>query len=171
MALVCIEFVGFTQVDLLPWQSSRHNMGMAFNRTVWNQFRQCSNLFCSVDDYNWDWSLLHVAQKCLPSILSDTKEPDKKFVLGALVLKAPRVFHIGECGVHHRKASCASDTTTLRKAEYSLNSARRAKTLFPASLRAKNLINSKVLKLKKSNGGWGDPRDKDLCLSLTVPES
>lgn len=80
------------------------------------------------------------------------------------------VFYIFFCysGVHHRKASCASDTSTLRKAEASLRSARKAKTLFPTSLRVKNMLGSKAVRLKKGNGGWGDPRDKELCLSLTI---
>jgi alpha-1,6-mannosyl-glycoprotein beta-1,2-N-acetylglucosaminyltransferase len=86
------------KVDLLPWSSSKHNMGMAFNRSVWINFQQCSELFCSVDDYNWDWSLLHVAQQCLPKLFGDPTnlKMKSKFILGALVLKAPRVFHIGE---------------------------------------------------------------------------
>jgi len=80
----------------MPWSSSRHNMGMAFNRTVWNSFQLCSSLFCSVDDYNWDWSLFHVAQHCLPGLLADPSKKEEKFLLQALVLKGPRVFHIGE---------------------------------------------------------------------------
>lgn len=91
------------KVDLLPWSSSKHNMGMAFNRSVWKNFQQCSELFCSVDDYNWDWSLLHVAQQCLPSLFGDPTnvKMKSKFILGALVLKAPRVFHIGEWYLLH----------------------------------------------------------------------
>ncbi|XP_046636877.1 alpha-1,6-mannosyl-glycoprotein 2-beta-N-acetylglucosaminyltransferase-like [Daphnia pulicaria] len=158
-------------VDLLPWSSSKHNMGMAFNRSVWINFQQCSELFCSVDDYNWDWSLLHVAQQCLPKLFGDPTnlKMKSKFILGALVLKAPRVFHIGECGVHHRKANCGTDTSTLRKAETSLRSARKAQTLFPSTLKTKNMLGgTKGIRLKKGNGGWGDPRDRELCLSLTI---
>lgn len=166
-------------------------MGMAFNRTVWHEFRQCAQMFCTVDDYNWDWSLLHVAQKCLPTLHGEPPPKGSsrpKFILSALVLKAPRVFHIGEwyilinftqfpvlneinfSGVHHRKANCASDTTTLRKAEAALNAARKAGTLFPTGLKVNNTLKSKITPLKKSNGGWGDPRDWELCLSLTQHE-
>jgi alpha-1,6-mannosyl-glycoprotein beta-1,2-N-acetylglucosaminyltransferase len=167
-------------------------MGMAFNRSVWINFQQCSELFCSVDDYNWDWSLLHVAQQCLPKLFGDPTnlKMKSKFILGALVLKAPRVFHIGEwyslhycftlaallkglfcfsSGVHHRKANCGTDTSTLRKAETSLRSARKAQTLFPSTLKTKNMLGgTKGIRLKKGNGGWGDPRDRELCLSLTI---
>jgi alpha-1,6-mannosyl-glycoprotein beta-1,2-N-acetylglucosaminyltransferase len=38
-----------------PFFSSKHNMGMALNRNTWAQIRNCSQLFCAYDDYNWDW--------------------------------------------------------------------------------------------------------------------
>ena len=85
-----------------------------------------------------------------------------------LILETLKKLYFYYSGVHHRKASCWSDSTTLQKAERSLEYARKFKTLFPTSLRTKNLLNSKVIRVKKGNGGWGDPRDKELCLSLTV---
>lgn len=69
---------------MIPWISSKHNMGFAFNRTVWRDIARCASEFCTYDDYNWDWSLQHVSQQCL----------HKK--LHAMVVKGPRVFHIGE---------------------------------------------------------------------------
>lgn len=59
-------------------------MGMAFNRTTWKEIVKCAEHFCSYDDYNWDWSLQHVSQHCL------------KQKLHVMVVKGPRVFHIGE---------------------------------------------------------------------------
>ena len=41
-----------SQVDLVEWVSIEHNMAMAFNRTLWREFQNCSDLFCSFDDYN-----------------------------------------------------------------------------------------------------------------------
>lgn len=69
---------------MIPWISSKHNMGFAFNRSTWRDIVRCANHFCTYDDYNWDWSLQHVSQQCLR----------KK--LHAMVVKGPRVFHIGE---------------------------------------------------------------------------
>lgn len=83
------------QVDLLPWLSNLHNMGMSFNRSVWNDLVQCAETFCSVDDYNWDWSLAHVTRLCLPTLLGKQSKASES-TLGALVLKVPRVFHLGE---------------------------------------------------------------------------
>ncbi|CAH1397974.1 unnamed protein product [Nezara viridula] len=72
------------KAEVTPWVSSKHNMGMAFNRSVWVQLHKCAKHFCSYDDYNWDWSLQQVSQQCLKSKLM------------ALVMRGPRVFHIGE---------------------------------------------------------------------------
>lgn len=72
------------QVEITPWISSKHNMGMAFNRTTWNEIRDCAEYFCKYDDYNWDWSLQHVSQNCL------------QHKLHAMVIRGPRIFHIGE---------------------------------------------------------------------------
>lgn len=74
------------QVEVCPWQSSRHNMGMAFRKETWRGLSNCAEGFCSYDDYNWDWSLQRVSQECLPQTSR----------LKALVARGPRVFHIGE---------------------------------------------------------------------------
>lgn len=71
-------------MEVTPWISSKHNMGMALNRTMWTAIRKCADFFCTYDDYNWDWSLQQVSNQCLAQ---------KLFVMMA---KGPRVFHIGE---------------------------------------------------------------------------
>ena len=70
---------------MTEWFGSKHNMGMAFNRSTWRALLSCAELFCSFDDYNWDWSLQY---------LSQTSCGGHK--LRAMLIKAPRVFHIGE---------------------------------------------------------------------------
>ena len=80
--------------EVMDWVSSKHNMGMALTRVEWEKILSCSEEFCQFDDYNWDWSLQHVSDHCL-------SEP-----LTVLVIKQPRVFHIGECGLHHKKSNC-----------------------------------------------------------------
>lgn len=76
------------QAELTPWVSSKHNMGMAFNRSVWQEIRQCAEFFCNYDDYNWDWSLQKVSQGCM------------SHKLHAVVMRGPRVFHVGEWCEH-----------------------------------------------------------------------
>ncbi|XP_071054481.1 alpha-1,6-mannosyl-glycoprotein 2-beta-N-acetylglucosaminyltransferase isoform X2 [Onthophagus taurus] len=141
------------KVEITPWISSKHNMGMAFNRTTWNLIRNCSEFFCKYDDYNWDWSLQHVSQYCL------------KQRLHAMVIRGPRVFHIGECGVHHKKNNCES-TGVISKVQKVLKSAKNH--LFPSYLTLTYVTPLKKTKIRKGNGGWGDRRDHMLCIGMTA---
>jgi len=138
------------KVEVTQWVSSKHNMGFAFNSSVWQQIRNCSQAFCNHDDYNWDWSLLHVSVTCL------------KQKIYTLVLRTPRVFHIGECGVHHKKKDCSS-RVVLNKVHRTLQSGQRV--LFPRQLVVVHSPPKKVKK-HKGNGGWGDTRDHALCRSF-----
>lgn len=140
------------KVEVTQWVSSKHNMGFAFNHSVWQQIKACSSQFCDHDDYNWDWSLLHVSSSCLPQKLH------------TLVLRAPRVFHIGECGVHHKKKDCSS-RTVLHKVHRAIQVGQH--TLFPRQLVVVHTPPKKVKK-HKGNGGWGDKRDHALCRSFSV---
>ncbi|XP_063242618.1 alpha-1,6-mannosyl-glycoprotein 2-beta-N-acetylglucosaminyltransferase-like isoform X1 [Bacillus rossius redtenbacheri] len=142
----------YQKAEVTPWISSKHNMGMAFNRSTWQEMWRCAELFCAYDDYNWDWSLQHISQNCLPHKLH------------AMVMKGPRVFHIGECGVHHKKANCES-TAVISKVQQVLKHA--AKHLFPSYLTVTVTNTSKKQKLRKGNGGWGDLRDHQLCVNMT----
>ena len=71
-------------VTIMPWVSNKHNMGMAFGKSVWKKIHRCQEHFCHYDDYNWDWSLQHVSNQCLEKPMQ------------VMLVKAPRVFHMGE---------------------------------------------------------------------------
>ncbi|XP_050084146.1 alpha-1,6-mannosyl-glycoprotein 2-beta-N-acetylglucosaminyltransferase isoform X1 [Anopheles aquasalis] len=144
----------YQKVEVTPWVSSKHNMGMAFNRTTWYEVVRCARHFCEYDDYNWDWSLQHVSQQCL------------KEKLHVMVVKGPRVFHIGECGVHHKKSNCGSNEV-ISKVQQVLKVARSSQQLFPRSLSLTQTSVIKKTNLRKGNGGWGDQRDHLLCLNIT----
>ncbi|XP_039282321.1 alpha-1,6-mannosyl-glycoprotein 2-beta-N-acetylglucosaminyltransferase isoform X3 [Nilaparvata lugens] len=140
------------KAEVTPWISSKHNMGMALNRSTWQELRKCGRLLCTYDDYNWDWSLQHVSQACLPHKLT------------AVVMRVPRIFHIGECGVHHKKANCQS-TGVISKVQKVLANA--AHHLYPSHLTLTFTTGAKKHKLRKGNGGWGDVRDHELCMNMT----
>ncbi|KAK7572144.1 hypothetical protein V9T40_014616 [Parthenolecanium corni] len=149
--LKTVDFARDTKkAEITQWISSKHNMGIAFNRSVWEELKSCSNTFCTYDDYNWDWSLMVVSTKCLSQELT------------AMVLRAPRVFHIGECGVHH-KNSCKS-TAALRRVQKLLAPAKGH--LFPKQLTLTHTVSKKLVKKTKGNGGWADVRDHSLCLQM-----
>ncbi|XP_054719136.1 alpha-1,6-mannosyl-glycoprotein 2-beta-N-acetylglucosaminyltransferase-like [Uloborus diversus] len=137
------------KVEITKWISSKHNMGMVINRSLWQQIKKCAKAFCSFDDYNWDWSLQHVSASCLPSPLT------------AMVAIAPRVFHMGECGLHHKGRDCSSDKVVYKVMRVLVAS---SKHLFPTSLTVHQSIR-KPFKAPKGNGGWGDVRDHILCCS------
>ncbi|XP_055593168.1 alpha-1,6-mannosyl-glycoprotein 2-beta-N-acetylglucosaminyltransferase isoform X4 [Uranotaenia lowii] len=143
------------KVEVTPWVSSKHNMGMAFNRSTWHEITRCARHFCEYDDYNWDWSLQHVSQQCL------------KQKLHVMVVKGPRVFHIGECGVHHKKSNCESNQV-ISKVQQVLRVARRSHQLYPKSISLMVASVIKKTKLRKGNGGWGDQRDHQLCFNITL---
>lgn len=98
-----MTFVLSGQAEVTPWISSKHNMGMAFNRVTWNKLRKCAAQFCSYDDYNWDWSLQYIAQTCLPPSRGAGIAPRAESGLITMTMRAPRVFHIGEwCALYAR---------------------------------------------------------------------
>ncbi|XP_070490725.1 alpha-1,6-mannosyl-glycoprotein 2-beta-N-acetylglucosaminyltransferase isoform X1 [Chironomus tepperi] len=145
----------YQKVEVTPWISSKHNMGMAFNRSTWHQIKNCAKYFCSYDDYNWDWSLQHTSHQCL------------KKKLFAMVVRGPRIFHIGECGVHHKKNNCESNQV-ISKVQQVISVATKAGQLFPKNLMLTVASVVKKQKIRKGNGGWGDKRDHLLCLNMTL---
>ncbi|XP_050462751.1 alpha-1,6-mannosyl-glycoprotein 2-beta-N-acetylglucosaminyltransferase isoform X1 [Cataglyphis hispanica] len=155
----------YQKAEVTPWISSKHNMGMAFNRITWNKLRKCAAQFCSYDDYNWDWSLQYIAQTCLPPSRGAGIAPRTESGLITMTMRAPRVFHIGECGVHHKKNNCES-TAVIAKVQNVLKAARNH--LFPSQLTLTIAGTAKKTKLRKGNGGWGDVRDHQLCWNISV---
>lgn len=172
------------RAEVTPWVSSKHNMGMAFDRITWAEIRRCAEFFCTYDDYNWDWSLQHISQPAQHPQPSVPKQgsagggclgPSHRLI--AMVMKGPRVFHIGECGVHHKKNNC-EPTAVIQKVQQVVKQA--SKHFFPSHL---TLIftgganggggggasgkNGKQQKPRKGNGGWGDRRDHQLCINMT----
>jgi alpha-1,6-mannosyl-glycoprotein beta-1,2-N-acetylglucosaminyltransferase len=140
----------YVTVGLTYWYHGQHNMGMAFNRKVWEKIQSCSSGFCRFDDYNWDFSLLHVSMKCL-------KEP-----LQVMYMKGPRVFHMGECGFHKNKLECDIEEDVRKIVE---NLDQINPLLYSTRLTIES-FNKKKRKLPNANGGWGDKRDQEMCMNM-----
>ncbi|KAL4231384.1 hypothetical protein ACF0H5_008963 [Mactra antiquata] len=138
------------KVEVANWISSRHNMGMAFTADLFKQMKNCAKEFCHFDDYNWDWTLQHLSSKCLPNQMK------------VLKMKATRVFHMGECGVHHKGKNCKPEE---KKASVNNLIDANKQHLFPNTV---SIGSYSGLKLRdpKPNGGWGDLRDRQLCMSF-----
>lgn len=135
-----------------PWISSQHNMGMALFRDTWRQLKSCAKAFCTFDDYNWDWTLMHISNKCL-------QKP-----LVVLLYEVPRIFHVGDCGLHHKK-SCTSTKDTLNRIKGIIE--RNKDYLYTDRIETYDKAGSINT---KPNGGWGDSRDHELCLRYIQEE-
>uniref|UniRef100_A0A914MTG9 Alpha-1,6-mannosyl-glycoprotein 2-beta-N-acetylglucosaminyltransferase n=1 Tax=Meloidogyne incognita TaxID=6306 RepID=A0A914MTG9_MELIC len=135
------------------WFSSKFNMGLIFGKNLWEKIRStnCSNFFCNYDDYNWDWTLMQLSVKCLPSKLR------------VIYAEAPRVIHIGDCGVHTHNCEVDKAVNVALNLFLQHNS-----SFFPAQLTL-NQVGKRMLKPSKPNGGWSDPRDHRLCELNTHP--
>ncbi|OBS64488.1 hypothetical protein A6R68_06973 [Neotoma lepida] len=48
------------KVDVKTWKSTEHNMGLALTRDAYQKLIECTDTFCTYDDYNWDWTLQYL---------------------------------------------------------------------------------------------------------------
>lgn len=142
---------GHNVAELSTWRSHEHNMGLAFDRATWNKIKKCSEVFCKTyDEYNWDWSLMKISASC-------SSQPFK-----SLILKGTRVFHLGECGLHHKKKDCNIEATVQK---YQSIIDRNTNSFFPSAVDIQPGNKSPSSKIGP-NGGWGDSRDHALCFKL-----
>ncbi|KAH9363768.1 hypothetical protein HPB48_022107 [Haemaphysalis longicornis] len=72
------------KVDIRLWKNNTNNLGIIITRDTWQAIRNCSNAFCTYDDYNWDLTLTGIAGTCFP--------PGSL----AVSLSVSRVYHIGD---------------------------------------------------------------------------
>lgn len=145
------QFEG-SKVLLGSWVSTQHNMGMAMYRSTWEKIKKCANEFCTFDDYNWDWTLMYLSRSCIGKFLS------------VLVYEVPRMFHVGDCGLHHTKSCNSKDTLNKVKAIIERNK----DFMFTDKL---NIVaQSSLPGGQNPNGGWGDVRDHELCLRFVTAD-
>jgi alpha-1,6-mannosyl-glycoprotein beta-1,2-N-acetylglucosaminyltransferase len=142
-------------LDFFAWQTGKHNMAMAFNKSTWLEVRRCGSHFCNYDEYNYDFSFQNINRRCL-----------KNHFFVALMQGPPRMFHVGECGVHHSKSNCDVEAK-ISEINDRLDQAWRDNLLYPEKLHVvqrDELFNPSTPLV--NNGGWADMRDKCLCNSV-----
>ncbi|XP_005989562.1 alpha-1,6-mannosyl-glycoprotein 2-beta-N-acetylglucosaminyltransferase [Latimeria chalumnae] len=137
------------KVEVKTWKSTEHNMGMAMNRETYQRLIQCTDTFCTYDDYNWDWTLQYLTVACLPEFWK------------VMVSEVPRIYHAGDCGMHHKKI--CNPSSEKAKIDAVLNS--NGKYLFPETVSISKRYNTAAISPHVKNGGWGDIRDHELCKS------
>lgn len=136
---------------------------MAIRREIFAKIKTYGKDYCTWDDYNWDWSLVHLMAK--------EELPFKVLSPGVL-----QVAHIGlEDGMHtnQKDQNAFSDFTGLTKKQEML---KRMKKYLNKDGKLDPFHNdvdvphvqrvSPPRQLQKGFGGWGHPADQEHCIAL-----
>lgn len=129
------------------------NVGYAFNRTVWRKIHRKAREFCSFDEYNWDitmWATVY------PSFGSPV-----------YTLRGPRTsaVHFGKCGLHQgqgEKNACIDNGMVNIQVE-GINKVPNIKSEWDVHVFKHQ---SGYQAGFKGWGGWGDDRDRQMCLDF-----
>ncbi|KAL3332653.1 hypothetical protein AABB24_032952 [Solanum stoloniferum] len=129
------------------------NVGYAFNRTVWRKIHNKAAGFCSFDDYNWDitmWSTVY------PSFGSPV-----------YTLRGSRTsaVHFGKCGLHqgHSRNLACMDNGNVNIVVDEIDKVANIKPQWEVR---KYEHQAGYKAGFKGWGGWGDVRDRELCMEF-----
>ncbi|KAI4326420.1 hypothetical protein MLD38_031738 [Melastoma candidum] len=130
------------------------NVGYSFNRTVWRKIHRKAKEFCYFDEYNWDitmWATVY------PS-----------FGAPVYTLRGPKTsaVHFGKCGLHQGQAA---NKTCINNGV--------VKVALDEGDKVMNIDSNWDVRIFKHQpgykagfkgwGGWGDDRDRQLCLDFS----
>ena len=115
---------------------------MVLTRNIWNKIQTNAKEFCQYDDYNWDWSLVHMMNvNLIPGfVITSTK----------ILVK-----HIGYDGMHGGSINVAK---RKRMEESTLPTEFHGTSYFPL------VKGATPLRKPKAFGGWGHPMDQNHCM-------
>lgn len=129
------------------------NVGYSFNRTVWRKIHRKARDFCFFDDYNWDitmWATVY------PS-----------FGGSVYTLRGPRTsaVHFGKCGLHQGQGenNACIDNGAVKVGMEETDKVANIKSEWEVHV---HMHQSGYKAGFKGWGGWGDVRDRQLCLSF-----
>ncbi|EXB98278.1 Alpha-1,6-mannosyl-glycoprotein 2-beta-N-acetylglucosaminyltransferase [Morus notabilis] len=129
------------------------NVGYAFNRTVWRKIHKKAGEFCYFDDYNWDITMW---TKVYPS-----------FGGPVCTLRGPRTsaVHFGKCGLHQGQGdnNACVDNGVVRFEVDNLDKVANIKPEWDVRFTEHQPGYKAGF---KGWGGWGDERDRQLCLNF-----
>jgi N-acetylglucosaminyltransferase II (MGAT2) len=134
---------------------------MTLNRSVFAQLKAHADAYCTVDEYNWDWSLVHLGGMGYM--------PHTVLVPARVLAK-----HIGTSeGMHTEKRNVLEDIQERYPEQHQddqgiLHHSLRQRKAFDTSWAGKRVNgNLTVLPRKHAGyGGWGHPADQEHCLTL-----
>jgi alpha-1,6-mannosyl-glycoprotein beta-1,2-N-acetylglucosaminyltransferase len=130
------------------------NIGISFNRRNFLKIKRNAKAFCEFDDYNWDWSTIHMQSLGLLPKLS-------------LVPVIPRAVHIGTCGTHFQGDCRIPDSEIQKIGRYN-----DAISQNNGAVWDKYNIRDGHHLFKGQNtgyGGWAHPYDHEHCMAQVRP--
>ncbi|EEF32162.1 beta-1,2-n-acetylglucosaminyltransferase II, putative [Ricinus communis] len=129
------------------------NVGYSFNRTVWRKIHMKAKEFCFFDDYNWDitmWATVY------PS-----------FGGPVYTLRGPRTsaVHFGKCGLHqgHVEKNACIDNGVVNIAVEDIDKVANINSKWKVHVYEHQPGYKAGF---RGWGGWGDDRDRQLCLKF-----
>lgn len=145
-------------VEVNNWNPKEHSGVLAFDYSVWNSIVSHYDLYCYIDDYSWSRSLYYI---------SLNRREGKSFKVVYSLM--PRAFKI-VTGSY----SIINDFEIIENMFKIMDLGKIIdKELAPVFLEVYynvNLEDEKYLEFdySENNGGWNDPRDKDMCSKITA---
>jgi alpha-1,6-mannosyl-glycoprotein beta-1,2-N-acetylglucosaminyltransferase len=135
------------------WEMKRFTSGpMVLTRDIWKKFQQNAIEYCTYDDYNWDWAIVHLMDKgLLPSRVLYPNEP--------------QVMHIGvDGGLHGEKNG--GTKWQLYKVLHAPFPGPFHGTKFVGTNTTKQIGRPPKSTTQQLYGGWGHPADHEHCLKI-----
>ena len=132
--------------DYNMWHEKRFHTGpVAFRRDMFQKIKDNAREYCTFDDYNWDWSLVHMMGKMMV--------PWRVLTPGTL-----QVSHIGlEGGLHSLNTNHARISQIKKRSHFGA---------FHVQVDNPNKTGWTLKSHNKGYGGWGHPVDHEHCIKL-----
>lgn len=147
------------RVDIQKWVPTNNPDVLAFDVNTWKSIVSYYDLFCDIDDYSWARSLYFVS-------LNRERGTSPYRVMTA---RMARAFKTSNCGFEAKLVDCDAIESVYQV----LNLQKKMKDeLFPIFLEVYTLVeledSFENFDFAQINGGWKDPRDKELCQKFTI---
>ncbi|GFZ12357.1 alpha-1,6-mannosyl-glycoprotein 2-beta-N-acetylglucosaminyltransferase-like [Actinidia eriantha] len=129
------------------------NVGYAFNRTVWRKIHRKASEFCFFDDYNWDITMWAAVYPSFGGPVYSLRGPKTSAV------------HFGKCGLHQGQGDTVScmDNGVVNIQVEEVDKAGNINSKWGVHVYENQAGYQAGF---KGWGGWGDTRDRELCLEF-----
>ncbi|XP_063824544.1 alpha-1,6-mannosyl-glycoprotein 2-beta-N-acetylglucosaminyltransferase-like [Ostrinia nubilalis] len=156
-AVLDLNKIDAYRADIEKWVPTNNPDVLAFSAATWNSIVYHYDLFCRIDDYSWAKSLYYISLN-----RKDKKEPFK-----VMSTALARAFKTSNCGFEAKLVDCDVIETVFQVSNLQKNI---KDDLFPSYLDVYTKLELhdefESIEYADLNGGWNDPRDKEMCNNM-----